>query len=362
MNQTIPDKEILTLHVVEEANLCGINFVCSQSNVRDFKCTGYWFCVIAHQSEQKGWIVNTACVRDGDEYVGLDDTPIKLPPEKPTSPVRTKWIVPLILLVIVDTPAISNKNLRQYLSGYGKDHALTDLILQEARAETKTQLFGNSEENVKYAEGMKMYLERNGHVVELRYTSQKETIRNVEQLVVSEELQHLKAKDNSSLDKEKKSAYWNTWKKVNYNLLVNQLGYKTTIGHFLHGLFFGRFFSKAIVPELETVFKANACHLNFGKYTMFSCYGVTANANMLPVGFAIIFGNENTSSWKKIWRLILCTHPSINRGDVTIILDQDKGIIGAIEEEFQLVGNFFCSWHQRKNIIVQGGGAGRRVP
>ena len=79
---------------------------------------------------------------------------------------------------------------------------------------------------------MKTYLERSGHVIELRYTSRKETIRNVEHLVVSKELLHLKAKDNSTLDKEGRSAYWNTWKKENYDLLVNQLGYKTTKGHF----------------------------------------------------------------------------------------------------------------------------------
>jgi hypothetical protein len=106
--------------------------------------------------------------------------PNKVSPNKPTSPFWIKWIVPLILPVIVDTPAISNKNLRQHLSGYGKDHALTDSILQEARSEAKAQLFGNSEENVKYAEGMKTNLERNGHVVKLRYTSRKETIQNVE--------------------------------------------------------------------------------------------------------------------------------------------------------------------------------------
>jgi hypothetical protein len=56
----------------------------------------------------------------------------------------------------------------------------------------------------------------------------------VECLVVSEELLRLKAKDKSTLDKEGRSAYWNTWKKENYDLLVNQLGYKATEGHFLH--------------------------------------------------------------------------------------------------------------------------------
>jgi len=58
-------------------------------------------------------------------FVGVDAVPEKL-----TSPFWTKWIVPLILLIIVDTPAISNKNLRHALSAYGKEHLLTDSILQ----------------------------------------------------------------------------------------------------------------------------------------------------------------------------------------------------------------------------------------
>jgi hypothetical protein len=95
---------------------------------------------------------------------------------------------------------------------------------------------------------------------------------------------------------------------------------------------------------------------------MFSCYGVTANANMLLVGFAIIFGNENASSWKEFWQFILCTHPSIDRGEVTIISDQDKGIKSTIKEVLQSVGHFFCSWHQCKNIVLQCGGAGGQVP
>ncbi len=87
----------------------------------------------------------------------------------------------------------------------------------------------------------------------------------------------------------------------------------------------------------------------------FSCYGVTANANMLPGGFAIIFGNENASSWKDFWWFVLRMHPLIDRGEVTIILDQDKGIKSIIEEVFQSIGHFFCFWH---HIVLQCGGAG----
>ncbi len=51
VNHNFPDREIRRMRVAEEANLRGINFVCSRSDIWDFKCSGYRFCVIAHQSE-----------------------------------------------------------------------------------------------------------------------------------------------------------------------------------------------------------------------------------------------------------------------------------------------------------------------
>jgi hypothetical protein len=69
---------------------------------------------------------------------------------------------------------------------YGKEHALTDLILQEARTNAKAQLLCVAEDNVKFAEGMKSELEIEGHVVELVYTSRKDTLIKVERLVVGE--------------------------------------------------------------------------------------------------------------------------------------------------------------------------------
>jgi len=181
--------------------------------------------------------------------------------------------------------------------------------------------------------------------------------------VVGEELLHLKSATNGTLDRDERRQFWSKWKTDNYALLVNQLGYKSQEGtRFLHGVFFTPSFSQKTVPELQTLFMADACHLNFGKYTMFTCYGITANANMSQVGFAIIFGNENGASWKEFWRFIVQMHPSINRADVTIVTDQDKGSMGAIEEILPAAGHFFCSWHRRKNKIKQCGGSSGRVP
>ncbi len=43
-------------------------------------------------------------------------------------------------------------------------------------------------------------------------------------------------------------------------------------------------------PSTSKVFMADACHLHFGKYTLFLCYGVTANSNPSPV--ALLFFSE----------------------------------------------------------------------
>ena len=83
--------------------------------------------MIAHHSEHLGWFVSVANVRECDEFggeYGGSEVDVDAVPEKLTSPFRTKWIVPLILPIIVDTPTISNKNLRQALSAYGKEHSL----------------------------------------------------------------------------------------------------------------------------------------------------------------------------------------------------------------------------------------------
>jgi hypothetical protein len=37
--------------------------------------------------------------------------------------------------------------------------------------------------------------------------------------------------------------------------------------------------------------------MNFGKYTLYSCYGTTANCSTYPVAFGILFGNEDKEGW-----------------------------------------------------------------
>jgi len=127
----------------------------------------------------------------------------------------------------MESPAISNKNLQVVLSLYGKEHVLTNSILQEARTEAKAQLVGVPEDNVKFAEGMKSELEKEGHVVELVFMNRKDTLKNIERLVVGEELICFKNETNGSLGKEERRQFWSKWKTDHYAFLANQLGFKT---------------------------------------------------------------------------------------------------------------------------------------
>ncbi len=134
-------------------------------------------------------------------------------------------------------------------------------------------------------------------------------------------------------------------------MLREQLGPKDVdVVQFLHRIFFTPCFSQATVPKLQRLIMYNACHLNFGKYTLFSCYGVTANANMFLIGFAIIFGNKNAVSWKEFWTFVADIHPCLNQMDVTIVMDQDKGQQSAIRDVMMNAGQFHCSYHRRQSI------------
>ena len=52
--------------------------------------------------------------------------------EKHCSPFKSAMVVPVILGLISDNPGCTNKTLQGYLKAYGKEYALTELILQEA--------------------------------------------------------------------------------------------------------------------------------------------------------------------------------------------------------------------------------------
>lgn len=90
--------------------------------------------------------------------------------------------------------------------------------------------------------------------------------------------------------------------------------------------------------------------MNFGKYTLYSCYGTTANGNTFPIAFAILFGNEDKAGWNIFWQFALALHPTLNHFSKTFITDQAKGLVESVKEILPEAGHFHCSYHRKKNI------------
>ncbi len=110
------------------------------------------------------------------------------------------------------------------------------------------------------------------------------------------------------------------------------------------------------------MFQADGAHSNFGKYTLFSVYGTNANGHMSALAFGLLFENEDTTNWSKLWAFVKRIHPSIDALPKTILTDQDKGSISAVKEIFERAAQFMCAFHRRQNILSTCGDGKGNIP
>ena len=361
VGHTFPESSLVKLRVAEEANHRGIYFSLHKSDEMRLVCKGDGFFVQASNSDM-GWTI-TKCevlVQQGDQPLREITTSKSLP----RSPYKVSYILPLIAKTIAETPMASNKILRQVLEPFGREYCFTDAIIQGARTEARRMLFGDADDNVAYVHFVKEDLEKAGHHVELSFTTRKDTLKNLDKIILAEEAQRRKDASIDGIIPADRKAFVLQWRKEHASQIYERLGTPADELRlkFLNGIFFAPSFAKQTVPLLQKVYMADACHLNFGKYTLFSCYGVTANSNASPVAFAIIFGNESTNTWRQFWKYALELHPCIDSGEITIITDQDKGQKNAITQYLKSVGHFHCSYHRRQNITKMCGGGGGKLP
>ncbi len=81
------------------------------------------------------------------------------------------------------------------------------------------------------------------------------------------------------MTKEEKISYVTKWKKKNRLMLIEGGVWPPRGGDqavlnplkFLSGFIFATSNAQRMVPHLQTVFQADACHMNFGKYTLYYC-------------------------------------------------------------------------------------------
>jgi hypothetical protein len=110
---------------------------------------------------------------------------------------------------------------------------------------------------------------------------------------------------------------------------------------FLMGILIAPSTPKKQLPFLQEVIQADAAHMVFGKYTLFLVYANTANGNMSPLGFGMLFGDKDKENWSHFWWFIRKTHPIINQPEKMILKDQDKDSLSLLSKRSSLVR--FCS-------------------
>ena len=384
------DKSVLQLRIAEEANLRGIKIKWTTSTLSRVVVNGDYFHVVANLNETRGWVIKKAAVRSGDEGVGNLDEVVDTDSEyeddgeddddsdddgddedndgindqhgtlasgqrrRMRSPMSSVWLVPLIKSVITAKPNTSNSDLRHLLRYHCRTYALTRSLLQRARTQAKLEVFGCKEENAKYFIALRDELVARNHRVELFTANYDEAISRMLLVVVADEKQRREEKKEQPFrNSEEAAAFAQQWMIDNDSFVQKHFGTKEANCKFILGILFAPVTSIGKVAYLQDLFQADAAHLDFGKYTFFSAYGSTANANAYPLAFGIMFGNEDKISWTKFWNFVKDVHGSDGFGhpSTTIITDQDKGSKGAIAEVFPHVANFHCSWHRRSNIL-----------
>ena len=363
-----PTKEILWMRIAEEAIHRNIHVRAVRSDHSILKVIGEGFYVLANFREGFGWTCSTAVVREGDDLASIpDDDMLNYEGNRGImkTPLSHQWMVPIIRFAVEKNPGIDYEALRNLMRPYAKDYAITNALVQDARDAAKVDIFGQAEDNVMYAERIAEEMRSRGHTVELIFLTRKETLSNINTIVLQEEVDRRKRDKEPAFDGfDERKRFWQEWKTKNAVFLADALGIDggPLESKFLSGILVAPSTSKVLFPTTQEVVQADGAHTSFGKYTLFSAYTTTANANMANVAFAILFGNEDIKNWSLFLSFVAREHPTINRTQVTILTDQDKGSKQAIADCIPQAFNFLCAFHRRQNIIAKCGGGNGKKP
>jgi hypothetical protein len=210
------------------------------------------------------------------------------------SPMKTKWIVPLLLSAISATPNLPSKEIMALLKPYIIDMFLTSALIKKVRQSIWDQVFGDPDTNVSHVHVLRDLLKGDNHDFYIYAKTPIEVKKRLLNVVIEQEMNSIK-KDGRMMVRAEKLQYLQNWELANMEMLED-VGLGKNYGDdegavptFLCGIFLSISGVKNTVPLLQAVYQADAAHMNFGKYTLYSCYGITANCNAFPVAFGIIF-------------------------------------------------------------------------
>ena len=132
--------------------------------------------------------------------------------------------------------------------------------MQNSRTKARKLIFGVPDENVGYTSFLKDEL-RSGRFVLLSFTNQKETIKNLEKIIIADEVLHRKDAHLEDLAPNNRRAFVSNRMNENSKILLQQLGWKSDDVSFLDRVLFAPSFVQKTVLHLEKTYMADACQL-----------------------------------------------------------------------------------------------------
>jgi hypothetical protein len=87
------------------------------------------------------------------------------------APFKSKWVGHVLWNAIEETPGLQYQMMHEILKPYFNKYVLTNNVLQEARDTAKGDLFGDPDNNVRYAYTVAKAIQQMGHTVEVIFTN-----------------------------------------------------------------------------------------------------------------------------------------------------------------------------------------------
>jgi hypothetical protein len=262
-------KKMLQICIAEEVNLHVIKVKTIRSNSNNVIIARWNFYVCATYSVKYGWHIRNACCREGDSLSIIPQIHRDIEQKGLRTPFKFKWVGRVLWNNIEVTPGLPYQMMCKILKPHFNADVLSNHVLQEACDSAKGDLFGDPDDNIRYAYAIAKAIQEMGHTINLIFTGQHKTMKTDNAIILKEEMDRKKAA-KISMTRQEKVNYVKNWKKENDTFLCDAFGLEDGPQFkFLTGIFISPSTSKKQVFFLQEVIQADAAHTSFGKYTLY---------------------------------------------------------------------------------------------
>jgi hypothetical protein len=151
---------------------------------------------IVYDVEEKGADEDKASLEE-------DDADGKVNAVRQCTPIKSRWIVLLLLNEIAEKPNMSNTNMKHVVSAYVKEKFITSSLLQNARTMARDEIFGDPATNVFFANGLVEKMKECGVDVKVLMKDWQQVLRMLERVVLSDHMRKNKTEGKLMMKAEK---------------------------------------------------------------------------------------------------------------------------------------------------------------